>query len=769
VFVSFSKVETIHKSPSLIRRGAIILAVIFMALSLTRDGLLFWAYGTEPGEDGHSYINRGEILFDRTASTESGIPPRTFPYLFINAITRSYESQDLLAITQYFIAAIAIGAITYVLARRNWLIAAAVGLVLALDLVWGLYSRQAMTESLFISFHLIALAVLIHHYYLRDAAPRWLLILAGLLFFWAFLMRGSGIVLILPTYFIYIFLVKSWRKALWVLIGASVLGLSIATFNLWRWGEFGLLGDQHDTLASALFSYNLFSPENGAESAKLHSDLAACMPYIDYDDVPRYRNVFIYIHLNPCLLGEDTYTIDARNDLTSRVGAALQELIRSRPFDFGREVLAEIITLVAFPVSEEWFPFAFSPAESCVDEACTEYVVLKLDRDNQALIDLNKILTVPRQIYQSIAWTSSHSEVVLFAAWAMLGLFALLVSRGSHRFILLICGGFIVYHFLTTALVHTFKSRYTVSLIGFYTVASVIIGYYILTSVRSVILNMRWRRAAGYAVIGYCVLYLFFANPALRVNVTAPITASVMPAVANMFRKFGVSDDEYRLYDHMASLDGDAATISWQPPTSLHQSNFREEYADLYSKWIQNYLPGYLHLAGIEYLVVSDGEWNTLSVEAQAVFNNPQHYMLEMELKTANGEEGALYRVVGDQFGTIILHEQDDFVLFEQPDGAIHVLQLDENREGRFIGRIEPWRLRNGAYQPDEVDSWRVELMSDAQEEFTISVIDTIDRITYPIDYTLIYQPLRCFSLQCHCKICVILRNVVTFLYPTYL
>ena len=129
----------------------------------------------------------------------------------------------------------------------------------------------------------------------------WELFLFGLFCGWTFLIRGTGLGLIVPLLALYAYTTRSWTKSIALLAGFAVFLLGVSNYNLWRYGHAGLIGPQDSTLASSLFSYHLFSPDNGATSQKIDSYLRECMGYLDYDDVPRYQNNFIYGAFQPCL------------------------------------------------------------------------------------------------------------------------------------------------------------------------------------------------------------------------------------------------------------------------------------------------------------------------------------------------------------------------------------------------------------------------------------------------------------------------------------
>ena len=130
---------------------------------------------------------------------------------------------------------------------------------------------------------------------------RWELFLTGALYGWTFLFRGTGLPLIVPVVALYVVAMRGWWKPLAVVAGFTAFLLGVGFYNQWRHGEFGLIGPQEATLASALFSYQLFSSDNGDTSQEMDSALRGCMGYIDYQDIPRHTSSFINHHFKACL------------------------------------------------------------------------------------------------------------------------------------------------------------------------------------------------------------------------------------------------------------------------------------------------------------------------------------------------------------------------------------------------------------------------------------------------------------------------------------
>jgi hypothetical protein len=289
---------------------------------------------------------------------------------------------------------------------------------------------------------------------------------------------------------------------------------------------------------SGLYSYHLFSPDNGPESAALDADLRTCMGYLDYDDVPRYENFFIYNHFKFCMLGLDEngfFREEPRIEVTARVSRAFRELVFNRPLDYARALLFELGKGVKFNTMEAALVnLRDTPQSVCADwfgdDFCSEQTVFTgSPQTAQALQTTIAVLTVPTQIHRTAALISSESDAVFFAAFGMLCGFVLIAGR--QRFTALLVIAFIAYHMLVSAAVHVLIARYTDVLSPFLIVLSAMAVGTLIEQVRG-FRPRRWMVIAALPVIAYAL----YANPALRGTITEPVLTALD---VDLLQKYG--------------------------------------------------------------------------------------------------------------------------------------------------------------------------------------------------------------------------------------
>jgi hypothetical protein len=252
--------------------------------------------------------------------------------------------------------------------------------------------------------------------------------------------------------------------------------LGVVGYNQWRYGHAGLIGPQDSTLASSLFSYHLFSPDNGDTSREIDGYLRACMGYLDYDDVPRYQHNFIYGAFEPCL-----YTVMSEPEVASATSSALRELALHRPFDFSRVLVKEAGIGLAYSMHDFFHRFAYeqgSPRQFnrlCRDlygPVCDQLPDYERSRLGSLLIAFNRVLTYPSQIYLAVEQISSRSPAVMLMAFIMLCGFLWVTTH--EKLLVLWCAGFVFYQLLTVSVAHIFIPRYGIILHPFFIVLSVL-------------------------------------------------------------------------------------------------------------------------------------------------------------------------------------------------------------------------------------------------------------------------------------------------------
>jgi hypothetical protein len=712
------------------RRSRLLIALLCMGIALARDIVLFQTYSVAVFPDSASYVQGGNALFSAGAS--QGLPMRIFPYLMINAVAQSSVSPLPLLILQAMIGALAIGLLAYVLTYKHLWFGAATGILLALNLPWGTYNRSILTESAFTSFHVLCFALVIWHSQRRHTLSLGELFLFGALCGWTFLFRGTGLPLIIPVLLVYYFLTRTWVKPLAILAGFTIFLLGVAAFNQWRYGEFGLVGPQQGTLASALFSYHLFSPENGPVSQEMDAALRSCMGYIDYDDVPRFSSNFIFHHFGRCL--DPLWGVE---QVTAATSKSLVELIRQRPFEFARTLIEEAGNGLAIASNSEFYtvsylataPERYLRCGRPYRTWCKDFPKADPPPERPILTDLNHALTYPNQIYLAVEQISSRSSVVMLFAFLMLSSF--LWMSTNDKFIVVICVGFVFYQLLTVSVAHVFFPRYGVVLGSFFTVLSVMaIG----GAVRQFRIGRLRPTLLGLGLLALILIYLAWANGTLRRAVTAPVLGRID---INLLQKYGMTDLDFAVYRELL----DRSTSAFSPAANPEFPGILWHYGTLYQPfdllasgqsrvkgWEFTRLPGYLRDVGASYLLLDAQQWASLPPPDQAILNDPAHYRLIGEWHDAD-DSRRLFEIVGDARGTYPAHDQNGVVIFEQPDRSLGVYRLDADRNGVFITHIDFAAVQSGALRFEGEGGWTVELQPSPTGGYKLQVHDATGEV----------------------------------------
>ncbi len=346
------------------------------------------------------------------------------------------------------------------------------GILVVLDLTIADYNRAILSESMFVSLHVLCLALLIWHYDRKERLRWWEMVLAGILFGWTFLIRGAGVALVIPVILVYAWMTRSWRQPAMVAAGFALLTLSVMSLNLWSYGEFGLVGPQHSTLASALFSYHHFSPDNGPASAQIDAQLRDCQPDIDYDDVPRYRNSFIFAPFEPCM-----HSRWSPIEVTGLTSDAYREMLTSRFYEVSLRMLEEVGLFLAQPVTNgsDIYSYGDYYASSCSGYFWCDEIYSGTGTELRDQENVIKALTrYPRQIYLGMMYIVHNNYLAVLAGWVMITGFVVVFTDTRSRFMMLVCAGFIFYHLSSTVAAHAFLIRYAEPLTPFFSLMSVI-------------------------------------------------------------------------------------------------------------------------------------------------------------------------------------------------------------------------------------------------------------------------------------------------------
>ena len=472
---------TVNPREHTLTRQAALLAVIFFLLAIFRNLALVWAFSFGYYRDSNLYVNLGKTLFEKNGPFSAGIV--SFPYPFFNALTGSASDPLRLVWLQIFIGAIALGALVYVIARMNLVLAIVTGALLVLDLVWGAINRNVMTEGLFVSLNTISLALMVSHYQRRQRLAAWELLLAGILYGWTFIFRPSNLFLTFLVVPLYLWMTRSLTKTAWITGGFVIIYAALGTFNLWSGGEFRLMGQTGYFTGSPLFVYRLFSPDNGPASRQIDQYLSQCMPGVDYANAMdttaggTKNNEILYGQFIPCLR---SYGLDL--DQSSKlITQSYQEGIIRRPIYYIGALFREGVTFIKYN-APNILRFYLKPE---LNNKCEDYPWCKTIRKarfswgndiplarfyERAATKLFQVYLIP---IVPLSWVLPYGDYLPYAvAWAILCLFLLLSTRGEVRFLVVVTLLLIHYIVLSVVAGYGFLDRYSSVLTPFYILLS---------------------------------------------------------------------------------------------------------------------------------------------------------------------------------------------------------------------------------------------------------------------------------------------------------
>ncbi len=463
-----------------IKRAAII-AGLFTALIFLRNLILLWAFSFGYYRDSNLYVTLGRTLFQKSGPFSSGVV--SFPFPFLNALSRSSENPLTLIWLQMLIGALAAGLLVYVIARTSWLLAVCIGVLLTLDLIWGAINRNLMTEGLFVSFNILSLSFLVSHYERRQSVSGWELLLVGILYGWTFIFRPSSLFLTLLIIPLYFWLTHSWRKTAFLAGGFLSIYLLLGLFNLWSSNQFRLLGQSGYYTGSPLFVYRLFSPSNGPASEKLDLYLSNCMPGVDYANAMEptaggaKNNEILYGQFIPCLQ-DAGLNLD---EISSLMTQAYAEGITQRPIYYLGVITREGITFLKYNVPYI-LRFYLKPE---LNNRCKEYPWCEHIRESRYTWGANlpfarfyekaatKIFQVHLLFIRPFNLIFPNDSYLPFAtAWLLLISFLLIATRGNIRFLVIACLLFIHYLIFSVVTGYGFLERYASTLTPFYIILS---------------------------------------------------------------------------------------------------------------------------------------------------------------------------------------------------------------------------------------------------------------------------------------------------------
>lgn len=467
-------------------KRALFVACIFAGLAILRDSSILWAFSFGYYRDSNLYVSLGRSLFQKPSLFSAGIV--TFPYPFLNAITFSSSNPVGLVWLQILLGGVALGVLTYVIAKNNLSLAIVVGTLLVFDFIWGAVNRNVMKEGPFVSFNVLSLAILVSHYDRRDKISDWELMLVGILYGWTFIFRPSSLFLVILIPPVYLWLTHSWRKTGFLLGGFIVIYLVLGLFNLWSVGRFKIFGESGYYTGSPLFVYRLFSPSNGPASQELGSKFDSCMPDFDYVNAMETsaggttNNELLYGKFIPCLYSFGM-SLNEASDLITQ--AYIESIIRN-PVSFAGIVFREGITFLKY-ATPNILRFYLKPE---LNNRCEDYTWCENIRESRyswgeriPLARLyEKVATKVFQIYllpiRPLTLVFPGNPYLPFAAaWILLVAFVLVTTQGSARFLVISSLLFIHYVIITVVSGYGFLARYSSVLSPFYIIVSAVALY----------------------------------------------------------------------------------------------------------------------------------------------------------------------------------------------------------------------------------------------------------------------------------------------------
>src|SRR5258708_4005007 len=315
------------------RFAAFLLALFVGMLSFQRDMLFHKAFGLTYQQDSPGYI--GFTTPDRSLPIQvmaTAVQASNYPV--------SYIMLDII------IAAFAVGSLVYVVGRLNLALAIGIAIFLVTDTIWAQVQLDILTESAFISFHILCLACLINQYQQRDKLKQWQLFAAGILYGWTFLIRPSGIILTIVVILGYLYFTRSWRKAAWLTGGLAIIYGIIIVASAVIYGKPQLSPPRGAQVIFGLFQHHYFSADNGPSSYKIDQALKSCNIDTDYSKLTQFSaNTFVDDQYSPCTskaLGTETTNVLSN--------AAFVEAIKAKPVMFATTIIQNTAILLTHEV-----------------------------------------------------------------------------------------------------------------------------------------------------------------------------------------------------------------------------------------------------------------------------------------------------------------------------------------------------------------------------------------------------------------------------------
>lgn len=446
---------------------------------LIKNFVLYAVYTYAFYPDSRLYITLGASFF----KTGYISPLVTFPFIFLNALTGSSNTPVFLLGLQMLISAISGGVLCAVIARKDKLLAILLGILFGIDLVWGAFSRNILTDGLFAAFNIFSLAILVRHYDHRDQISVLELLLSGVFYGWTLFYRPSNVFLVILIPFVYFWLTRSWKKTTTITCGLILFFLIAGSINWKGSGKFYILASGNSytgsQIAFPLLVYRLYSPENGPASQQIQKALQACFPGKDYiTSVDRGDSGTFDSANNMTLINNYIIPCIDQNPAPSHQGSVLFptayiESFTSHPLQFVLTILREDAVFLRYN-NPYILHMLLSPSQNygCADITWCEQIQdgrLDWDGTSQAANLYEKTAT---KLIQAYLWpvglisriTPDPQITPYWIAWLGLGLFLLFASRGRTRFLFLASFILIQYTSLVVVAGLGFTERYAAML-----------------------------------------------------------------------------------------------------------------------------------------------------------------------------------------------------------------------------------------------------------------------------------------------------------------
>lgn len=709
-----------------------ILAALFALLSLLRDGLILWAFSYFYAHDSASYLYDWARFTDQATLATSR---RSIPYPLMNALVGSTDDPWRILWLQILIAALAVGMLVYVIGKKNAVLASILGVLLVLDVNWGTSNRAILTESSYISFHILSLALLLEHYQRRSQLRWWWLVLAGIFYAWTVTIRPSGLFLIFPVILAYAAFTRSLRKTAWVIAGAVSCLLVMGLFNAWRGSQFEISSQTGVFVAYPLFDYDLFSPANGETSRELDEALRNC-----YDD-PKYgdfnaRNANDYIHTfyRRCL--NDLSGGDAEYESRLYAGA-YREAILKHPVTFTKRVITEIARVFSYPVQHNLWEIGEEkrPSTPCAEVGGPQYewcqdvpTAFRFAPWDNLGADIGRYLPYPLQPYLIFLPAEFHDanyliqpdqfeaydhpidppqNLAAMVALLMLGSFLILVTQDIERLLILASLVFSGYLALSVVAGHIFLPRYARPLSPFYIILTALLLTVILRQIKLPSLSLPFLhylpRLIGMVMIALVIVIIYLFVESRQTQPYTSIAIQAEQAFAEL--------DSPMIYNPKP-FNPDPWSAKWRNPIAFQDDELGEAEQEQIVQWNETLLPGYLRVAGIGYLVFDQVWWHDLSPEQQAVILNPQYYELVQTWHSETMRQDIwLYRLVGD--GRPPIYASPALQVFQGIDGSLDFYRIEADN-GVLVAHIHPQSLTTAEHTFEANDGWTIRLIKQA-------------------------------------------------------